>query len=399
MSDRDRGDDRFDPRPDPITPVGPMPSDDDPTVRLLRRALNSEADMVQPSDDGLSRITEDIDEQERRPGWVPAVAALAAAAVIGVIAVVAFTGVGQDAAPPAATGSATVSSPEPTDPGEPTTQAGDEPTSIQPTTDPTTDATEEPAPTTSTTGEPPSGGTLDAVPVYWLGDTGTEIRLYREFRTVPDEGDDVTSALRAMLSGAPLDPDYANPWSPATTATVERGADGFTVNLSPDAFAGANVGSEAAAMAIQQLVHTVTAAAGANAPVTILVDGQPGYEAWGVLVLGEPQNRQAQIDVQAPVWIDTPVEGATVPAGAVTVSGVGTAFEANLNWDVTDSAGNVVDSGFTMAGANGEYAPFSFDVDLEPGTYTVAVFAPDESGGESPQGPRMFEDTKTITVQ
>lgn len=396
MSDRD------DRRPDPITPVGPMPSDDDPTARLLRRALNAEADMVQPSDDGLSRITEDIDEQERRPGWMPVVAALAAAAVVGVIAVVAFTGVGQDAAPPAANASATVSSPEPTDSGDPTTQATDEPTTDttdEPTTDPSTDATTEPAPTISTTAEPPSGGTVDAVPVYWLGDTGTEIRLYREFRTVADEGDDVTSALRAMLSEEPLDADYVNLWSPAETATVEQDADGFTVNLSADAFAGASPGSDAAAMTIQQLVHTVTAAAGENAPVTVLVDGQPGYELWGAITLGEPMTRQAQVDVQAPVWIDEPLDGATVPAGAVTVSGVGTAFEANLNWDVTDSAGNVVDSGFTMAGANGEYAPFSFDVDLQPGTYTVAVFAPDESGGESPQGPRMFEDTKTITVQ
>ena len=43
--------------------------DDDPLAARLRAALTSEADMVQPSDDGLQNIRAGIDETRRRPWW------------------------------------------------------------------------------------------------------------------------------------------------------------------------------------------------------------------------------------------------------------------------------------------------------------------------------------------
>lgn len=102
--------------------------------------------------------------------------------------------------------------------------------------------------------------------------------------------------------------------------------------------------------------------------------------------------------VGPPVQVTSPAAGATVPAGTVTVSGSGTASEGTLLYEVTSSSGAVVASGFTNAGANGEMGPFSFGVALSAGGYTIAVWAPDESDGESTLGPRMFEVRRAFTV-
>src|SRR6187402_209779 len=50
-------------------PPHPLDRDDDPLAARLRAALTSEADMVQPSDDGLQNIRAGIDESGRRPWW------------------------------------------------------------------------------------------------------------------------------------------------------------------------------------------------------------------------------------------------------------------------------------------------------------------------------------------
>ncbi len=132
--------------------------------------------------------------------------------------------------------------------------------------------------------------------------------------------------------------------------------------------------------------------------MTILVDGG-AYDAWGAVALGEPMTREPQIDVQAQIWIDSPNEGDELPAGVVTVKGVSTAFEATVSWELTTDDAEVVETGFAMGGANGTFAPYEFDTpELAAGTYTVSVWQDDASGGESPEGPRMFEQTRTFTV-
>lgn len=355
--------------------VGPGSGDaDDETARLLRRALRREAEMVQPRDDGLERIQERTAEPPGRR-WVPWAAAVAAAAVIGLVVggVIGLSG-DDEPAPPAATGTAS-----------PTV----------PPTAPTTSPTQ--GPTSSPTAEPT--GTLSGVPVYWLGESKTSVWLYREFRDVPDVGGPVASAVAAMTREEPLDPDYFTPWRPATSVDVAVDGDAISVDLSADAFAE-GVGSEVAERAVQQLVYTATAAAQADGPVTITVDGAP-YDAWGVIRVGEPMSRAPMVDVQAPTWILSPSEGQTVPAGTVEVTGYGTAFEANFLWEVRDAASDrVVADGFvTGEGGMGTYGDLTFTVDLEPGEYVIEVYQPDESGGESPEGPRLYPDTKRFTVE
>ncbi len=347
----------------------------EPVAALLRATLRREADMVGPSEDGYDRISERIGQEGRgggTPPWLPWVAGLAAAAVVAVVAGILVLGPDDEAQPvgsPTTSTTTTTTSPSP------------EPSSPSPTTS---------APPTSA----PPAGELTGVAVYWVGDTRTQSWLYREFQTVPDRGDPLTSAVHAIMAGAPLDPDYRSAWSSPSRLEVTRDGDAVTVDVSADALASTQVGSAEAALAVQQVVWTATAAAQSPGPVTILVDGAPA-DAWGAVRLGEPMTRDAA--AQAQIWIDSPNNGDAL-SGTVTVSGVGTAFEATLNWDVVDSGGTSVADGFTMAGANGEFAGYEFTVDLPPGTYTVSVFAEDVSGGESPEGPRMHEQTRTFTV-
>ncbi|MGY4642938.1 Gmad2 immunoglobulin-like domain-containing protein [Cellulomonas sp. URHB0016] len=78
--------------------------------------------------------------------------------------------------------------------------------------------------------------------------------------------------------------------------------------------------------------------------------------------------------------LSSPSSGSTVPGPTVTVSGTGTAFEATMAWDVhpaADLSSPAVAAGSTTAGSNGEIGPFSFTVDLPPGTWTVRVWEPD----------------------
>lgn len=269
-----------------------------------------------------------------------------------------------------------------------------------------------PATTTSAVGPPTSGGASNpttppgtgsqrsGVPLYWVGASRSGFALYREFRTVPDEGGPLGSAVAAMMRMGPLDPDYSTPWKPPTGVTVSQTADAITVDLTADAFSGTGVGSEVAELAVQQLVWTVTAAAakqGAPArTVRVLIDGAPG-DAWGVLSVGAPLTRSPMAHVQAHAWVTSPQEGDTLPAGPVRFTGFGTSFEANFTWTVTNSAGALLAKGSAMGGDGaGGFGEFTFAATLPAGQYVVEVSTDDPSGGS--EGPGAAVDTKGFTV-
>ena len=266
-----------------------------------------------------------------------------------------------------------------TEPTTPPTTAGPTTESAEPTAEPTTEPATEPAGS-------------DEVPVYFVVDTRNGIRLARELREV--DGDPLVGAVEAMVAG-PEDPDYATTWDPATEVLgVEEDGGTLVVDLSGDART-ANVGSEGAAMMVQQLVHTITGAAGADdTEVLLLIDGEPAGELWGTLVWDEPVAADDPLDVRSLVQIDRPAEGAEVDS-PVTVTGEAAVFEANLPWRVLDDGGTEVEAGFTMTSEGQTFAPFSFSVELEPGTYTVEISEGDPSGGA---GGEPTVDTRTVTV-
>ncbi len=247
----------------------------------------------------------------------------------------------------------------------------------------------EPTPTGSST---PTAGSSEETAVYYTLDTRTGFRLARESRDVP-AGDVATGAVEAMIAG-PQDPDYATTWDPGTTVlgvTVDGGV--VSVDLSADART-ANVGSELAALMIQQLVYTVTSATEPDASVELLIEGEPAGELWGAVVWDSPVGRDDPLDVVLLVQIDQPREGATVTS-PVTVSGEAVSFEANVPWRVLDSSGAEVQTGNTMTSDGTAIAPFSFDLTLDPGTWTIEISEDDPSDGAA--GTPMT-DTRTFTV-
>ena len=303
-----------------------------------------------------------------------------AAGVVGLAIAFGTAACGDDSSGPVATGTGTTATGSSSTPGA-TTPSG----------------------TGSSTGTPTTqaSGQLSAMPVYWIAESRKSFALYREFRTVPDAGGVVASAVAAMTRTKPLDPDYMTPWRPATTVNVTQRGDALTVDLSKDAFANSNLGSELASRALQQLVYTATAAAQkAGKPastVTITVDGA-AYDAWGVIRVGEPMRRAPMIEVQAHVWVTSPQEGATRPAGTVRFTGYGTSFEANFTWQVRTPSGEVRARGNAMGGTGtGGFGEFTFSASLTPGTYVVEVSTDDPSGGT--EGPGPATDTKTFVVR
>jgi len=227
------------------------------------------------------------------------------------------------------------------------------------------------------------------VPVYFLGDGTT--KLFREFAKAAGGGDDATRALRAMLAGTARDPDYASPWSADDAARVTA-VDGVLVVDLDGSVAATTLPAAQASAAVQQLVYTVTAAAGDDLPVEIRVGAAAQPTLFGHAV-ARTVSRAPQADVQAPAWITST---STATPGQVVVAGVGTGFEGTLLCTVTDASGAEVAREAVQAGSNGRFAEFSATVPLPAGTYTVAVQAPDESDGE---GAAPVPDTKTVTVR
>lgn len=113
----------------------------------------------------------------------------------------------------------------------------------------------------------------------------------------------------------------------------------------------------------------------------------------------EPDDEATAPVVNGPNSITAPAPGAEVSGPTVTVTGEGTGFEGTLLYRITPAGGtDAVAEGFTTAGANGEVGPYTFDVDLEPGEYTVQVWEPGMGEGDDGGEPRnLVEVTFTVS--
>lgn len=247
-----------------------------------------------------------------------------------------------------------------------------------------------PAPSPTATQSSPAVRSVD---VYYVVDTRTGFRLARERKTVSVKRA-VESAVRAMFRPAD-DPDYSTTWNSATKVrNVSRTGGVVTVDVSGDA-RRANVGSEGAALMIQQLVYTATSATNDRDRVRLTIDGQPAGELWGVVSWDEPVGRANPLDVRQLVQIDAPGEREVVTSPVI-VEGDAAVFEANLPWQVLDEARHVVAHGNATTSEGQRFASFRFEVRLRPGTYSIEITEDDPSGGVA--GPRMV-DSRTVVVQ
>lgn len=258
-----------------------------------------------------------------------------------------------------------------------------------------------PGSTTSGTGSPtatptpsPTGTTI-TVPVYYATDTGTDLKLVREFRALPDAGGPALTAAAAVLASDPLDPDYIGLWNPAGEVLGVSQADGvIEVDVSTAATV-TTTGSAGAVLAVQALVYAVTGALQSDDPVRLLVEGTPVDELFGVLDMRQPIARADPISVRLLVQINDPNEGDVV-GRTVTVSGEAAVFEATLPWRVETPDGTEVQSGVTQTAEGQTFSPFSFDVTLEPGSYVVVITEDDPSDGA---GRPPSSDTRGIVVK
>jgi len=360
----------------------------------LRRALQQEAAKVYPSPGGLERIL----ERSRRSRWSvewrnPALLGVAVAAATAIAAIGIGSAVLRDpsdnllAPGEVATTSSPVATSEPASPSaEPTQNTTDTPITSEPATD---------EPSRPPVTQEPEPGFAGAVPVYFVNDTRAGLRLAREWIPVDSPRNAVEEAVTRMIARPPV-PQYDTLWNAATQVrSVEVGGGAIYVDLG---LSGAPIIRGEPETAIQQLVYTATAAASlvdrdfGSLPVRILVDGEPVDDLGGVDV-SEVLRRAAPLDVRQLVQLNEPSQGATVRS-PVRVSGDAAVFEATLVWELRQD-GRVVDSGFDNTRDGQRFSEFDFELELEPGEYSIVITEDDASDGE---GGEPMSDERTFTV-
>jgi hypothetical protein len=244
------------------------------------------------------------------------------------------------------------------------------------------------------------GATAGTVPVYYVGDTPTGPRLFREFRDAEGSGEPVSVAVGMATSTDPLDPDYRVPWPSGTQGAAEHDAEGELITVDVSSESGTSLrdrpsgmSQAEAQMALEQLMYTAQAAVQARPPIRFLLDGEITDQLLGEPV-SEPLAQGDPMEVQGTVWVISPQDGDTV-SGELVVEGRGAFFEANVSWQVL-RGDEVVREGYTTARECCTLAPYRFVVrDLPAGDYVLRVYDADMSDGE---GPGEQQDTKRFTV-
>lgn len=208
--------------------------------------------------------------------------------------------------------------------------------------------------------------------------------------------DRVARAIAALLAiSDPDDPDLATSVPPGTAVRdVVIEGDVVVLDLG-GALSGSSGGSAEEVTLAEQLAHTVLAAASGTTGVRVLVDGAPVESLWGHLDWSVPL--VADPFALSPVTIEVPAHGATVPAGAISVSGQATVFEATVLVRLERADGTVLEEGFVTATAGGPgRGTWTWTVTLpEPGAYRLIAGASDPSDGE---GPPPFEVARSVTA-
>ena len=392
--------------------------DESDLERRLRRALHEDASSITPSD--RSRAIRALAAEEPtgpagRSRWLTPVASAAAVAVVATLAWGA-TGVLRRPEGDRAAAVAAASTPVPvasatTDPSAPA-PGPSAPAVGAPAPSPTSSAPSAlPAPTgppsslsapsgtptaTGTTPVAQVAGAVATLPVYLVGAVGNEgsgrrYGLFRQFVSATVPGDATAAqkaqaALSAALesrTGGRATP-YLRPWAGTTVEHVTLSDQLVTVGLSGGGSAG--VPAEQSRLAVQQLVWTATAAVGnAGLPVRFEVaDGAPAL--FGTYPTGSTYSRpapDATYQDLAPIWVEGPVTGTTVPADrALVASGTASVFEASVQWRLTRSGAEVT-KGFTTA-STGAPGRGTWTVDLgrlPAGAYTFTAFAESAEDG------------------
>jgi Immunoglobulin-like domain of bacterial spore germination len=376
----------------------PHASNGESTEELLRQALADQAAGVQPDPHALQMIRrrtagspttresllgrrkEGPTGVRRTPPWLLGVlgAGVATATVITAVVMISGNNPNPRSAPAAGSGHSTTVATVSVEPTSPTTSPS--PASIR----------KHPGV------YDPSAPAAQQVTLYYVGriaGKGDQVpfRLYPEQHTVQQtEGSPALTAVHEFLTSTPLDHDYFTGWPSGVDVSNIATRKGLTTiglkgtaDLSSSGARAAYPGARSAAL------QALLATAGVQGEAAFTYNGAPvDLEDHQPVV-----QRQPDEDVRAWVSITSPVEGQTVD-NPVTVRGSANVFEANVNWDLRDARGRVVDSGFATAGFM-QWKDFSIDLGtLDPGTYTIRAYETSAKTGRP-----TFIDDKTFTVR
>lgn len=231
---------------------------------------------------------------------------------------------------------------------------------------------------------------VQSVPVYYVG--RQDGKLHREFRNLAASGDLVSTVVNAILTVAPLDPDYSSAWNPGKVIGVSREGSVVTVNLSVDAFPD-NTNETMTQQAIGQVVqavHEVLDAPDLEVRFTANGTTPPPSFAGG--------HRIQESSVLAKLWVNNPGNGARLAAGTVTFSGVVQPDAGQPRVLVTDSNDTLLTSLYAQTGTDADadgWREWSVSLTLEPGSYLVRVETEwsDASGNQ-----QTSQETRSITV-
>lgn len=285
---------------------------------------------------------------------------------------------------------------------------------------PTTTLTDAVPPTTTTSTDDPARRIDDPEEVrqfaegvravYYLGDTPSGPRLYREFLLM-DEHDTLSVAVAAAVGstpdGRPLppdDPDYRVVWPALTSASAEMGSSGDVIDVSlggdpeRDLRSRGDLTPEEAQLAVEALVRTAQAALGDRLPIRFQLFGGPVDMLLGVPT-SEPLTTGPDLDVLSHVSLSDPFEGQVVDNDEpFVVRGAANSFEGNVVTRIQRWEGTAVVAELpTIAGwMEDRLFPFevTFDLsDVPSGDYVVI------SRTDDPSGAGKFDtDTRRITV-
>lgn len=332
--------------------------------RQLRRALTLEAHRMTPTDRLDDILGAARQSGSTAPGggprrWLAPVAAAAAVALIaaGAWAVTQRTGDQLVPTPPASSG-----------PSAPS-------------------ATSAPTPSASASSAPPAATTSVAVPVYFVGSTGSKkptLKLFREFRATavpahPTDSQKAKAALTLAIQAQPTgNPDgYVQVWSGQRVDHVTVTPTAITVALASSGPSGEDAATQR--LAVQQLVWTAQAAVG-KGPIPVRFTVADGSSAlFGRFPTSASYNRPGPdllYQDLAPVWVTSPTRDQVYASSTpVVVQGQAIVFEGTVAWSLTRGSATVR-SGSAMASvgapAQGSYAiPLGT---LSPGAYTVRVW-------------------------
>lgn len=201
------------------------------------------------------------------------------------------------------------------------------------------------------------------VPLYYVG--RQDGKLYREARDLPASGNLLRSAMVAVLSLAPLDPDYTSNWGSGEILSATVAGDTLTLDLTAEAYQEMPTPQSGAA-ARDQVVYTASELLGIpNLRVIFRQDGLSPPEEF----TSPTGFSRRGLEPMPPLWVTSPRNTATVAPGSVVILGTVLPDAAVPIVTVSD-----VDSGEVVAQASAQTAT---DVNADGWrVWTVSVTLP-----------------------